>query len=42
MAKASVSKASTHWEGSLFKGKGQTSLDTVDVNLVGSVVGRVC
>ena len=28
MAKASVSKASTHWEGSLFKGKGQTSLDT--------------
>ncbi len=28
MAKASVSKASTNWEGSLFKGTGQTKLET--------------
>lgn len=28
MANASVSKASTHWEGSLFQGKGQTKLET--------------
>lgn len=28
MAKASISSASTHWEGSLFEGQGQTSLDT--------------
>ncbi len=28
MANASVSKASTHWEGNLFQGKGQTKLET--------------
>lgn len=37
MAKPSVSKASTHWEGNLFQGKGRTKLetsglDTFDVN----------
>lgn len=31
MANPSVSKASTHWEGNLFDGKGRTTLDTSGV-----------